>query len=79
MSDYRQADLDAATRGLLDYAVELTRRPAGSQEKIDGLRGLGWSDGQILQATHITGFFNYYTRMVEALGCEPEDFMETAR
>jgi len=24
------------------------------------------------------GFFNYYTRMVDALGVEPEDFMGAA-
>lgn len=45
-------------------------------ETIAGLRQLGWSDEDILTATHIIGFFNYYTRLADALGVEPEDFMK---
>ena len=75
--DYRLAGLDPATRGLIDFAIRLTRRPAdSSQARVDALRALGWSDEAIVMATHIVGFFNYYTRLVEALGCEPEDFMK---
>ncbi len=70
------APLDAKTRALLDYAAIVTRDPHKvTDDTVEGLRRLGWSDAQILQATHIIGFFNYYTRMVEALGVEPEDFM----
>ena len=76
MDDYRLAELDARTRGLMDYAVRLTRDPRGqSEEDVRALRELGWSDEEILTATHVIGFFNYYVRMAEALGVEPEDFM----
>lgn len=76
MRDYRRAGLDVRTRALLDYAVLMTRDAHDvSRETIDGLREAGWSDEEILLATHIAGYFNYYTRMVEALGVEPEDFM----
>ena len=44
-------------------------------QTIEELRALGWSDEDILNATHIIGFFNYYTRLPDALGVEPEDFM----
>ncbi len=75
--DYRLADLDTRTRALMDYAVQVTRDAHGvSQKTIDGLREVGWTDEQVLSATHIIGFFNYYTRMVAALGVEPEDFMK---
>jgi alkylhydroperoxidase family enzyme len=61
----------------MDYAVQVTRDPHRvDQRTIDGLRELDWSDEQILSATHIIGFFNYYTRLVDALGVEPEDFMK---
>ncbi len=61
----------------MDYAVLLTREQHKvTQETIDGLRESGWTDEQVLSATHIIGFFNYYTRMVDALGVEPEDFMK---
>jgi uncharacterized peroxidase-related enzyme len=77
--DYRTADLDDRTRLLMDYAVLVTRSPKEvSRETIDGLRGAGWTDEQVLLTTQIVGFFNYYTRMVDALGVEPEDFMGAA-
>lgn len=75
--DYRQAALDPKARVLLDYAVELTRDPhSGSQEAVNRLREHGWRDEEILTATHIIGFFNYYVRLAEGLGVEPEDFMQ---
>lgn len=46
-----------------------------NEKTIAGLRAHGWSDEDILNATHIIGFFNYYTRLADALGVEPEDFM----
>ena len=79
-SDYRQAELDPKTRALLDFAVEVTQRPQGlSRKNVEALRAAGWSDEEILTATHIIGFFNYYARLADALGVEPEDFMEKAR
>lgn len=74
--DYREADLEPATRALMDYAVRLTRAPESvTAETLDALRELGWDDAQILTATEVIGFFNYYARMADALGIEPEDFM----
>ena len=32
-------------------------------------------DGDILDAVHIIGFFNYYTRLADALGIDPEPDM----
>jgi uncharacterized peroxidase-related enzyme len=78
-ADYRTADLDHKTRLLMDYAVLVTRDPKRvTRATIDGLRAVGWTDDQVLRATQIVGFFNYYTRMVDALGVEPEDFMGAA-
>ncbi len=77
MRDYRQAGLDSKTRRLLDFAVQVTRQPTRvTPETLDSLRRAGWSDEDILNATHIIGFFNYYTRMADALGVDPEDFMK---
>ncbi len=74
--DYRQANLDAKTRALMDYAVQVTSdQHSVTPEPIGGLRSHGWTDEEILTATHIIGYFNYYTRMADALGFEPEDFM----
>ncbi len=61
----------------MDYAVAITRDPTSTARRdIDELREVGWTDAQILTATEVVGFFNYYVRMVEALGVEPEPEME---
>src|SRR5262249_25285584 len=73
MEDYRQVLWEPKLRLLLDYAVELTRAPNGRGEPaIAELRAAGWSDAAILEATEVIGFFNYYNRLVDALGVEPE-------
>lgn len=41
-------------------------------ETLDDLRRHGFSDEDILDAVHIIGFFNYFARMADALGVEPE-------
>lgn len=76
--DYRQASLEPKLRALCDYAVQVTRNVHGvNKGTIDSLRDLGWSDAQISDATQVIGFFNYITRLADALGVEPEDFMPT--
>ncbi len=42
---------------------------------LDGLRRHGFSDEDILDAVHIIGFFNYYARLADALGVDPEPDM----
>lgn len=75
--DYRQAPLDARTRALLDFAVQVTTRlHTVRKENIDALRAAGWDDAQILAAVQVIAYFNYITRIADALGVEPEDFME---
>jgi uncharacterized protein YciW len=64
----------------MDFALEVTQRPQKlSRSNVESLRAAGWSDEEILTATHIIGFFNYYARLADALGVEPEDFMEKYR
>lgn len=65
---------------MLDYAVMITTNVHQIDEAtIDGLRGRGLSDEDILNVAEVTGFFNYYTRLADALGVEPEDFMMKKR
>ena len=77
MRDYRQAPLEPKLRALCDYAVQVTRElHSVSRATIDSLRAAGWTDAQILDATQVIGFFNYITRIADALGVDPEDFMK---
>ena len=67
--DYRQADLAARDRVLLDAAVALTCEPCErKQEDIDRVREYGFDDGAILRATEIAAFYSLINRVVCGLG-----------
>ncbi len=71
MHDYRNADLDAETRAMLDFATKLTREPTAMQESdVIRLRKHGLSDEQILSVVLITCTFNFMTRLADGLGVE---------
>jgi uncharacterized peroxidase-related enzyme len=71
--DYRSAPIDGATRALLDFAVMVTRDATKvTPRDLDALRAEGFRDEDILDAVEITGFFNYYARMADALGAQTE-------
>ena len=42
---------------------------------LDELRSHGFDDRGIHDAVQVIGLFNYYTRLADALGVEPEDFI----
>ena len=57
--------------------VGVTTDPTAIQPRdVENLRALGWTDPEILTSVQVIGFFNYYVRMVEALGVEPESEMK---
>ena len=73
MMDYRAADLDPRTRALCDFAIQLTRKPAGiSQADIDLLHTHGLDDAAIHDAIQVIGYFNYINRIADAVGVEDE-------
>lgn len=69
--DYRTAPVEAKTRALLDFAWKVTKEQwecrAGD---IEGLRTAGWSDEAVVDTVGIIGFFNFITRVADALGVE---------
>lgn len=75
--DYREADLDAADRAMLDYVRKLTLAPASTTEAdIEQLRQAGFGDKAILEINQITGFFAWCNRTVDGLGVELEAFWD---
>ena len=79
-ADYTKAKLDAATRGLMDYAWKLTRTPwEMTKGDVDALRSKGFSDGAILDAAEIIGWFNYINRVADGLGVDLEPEMRPPR
>lgn len=72
-TDYRTANIDARTHAMLVYVEKATRTPAEmTPADLEVLRGHGFSDEDMLDMTHIMGYFNYINRVADALGFEPE-------
>jgi len=72
-ADYRRAGLTARDRAMLDYAVKLTRDPSSMRaEDVTTLRAAGLDDAAIHDVAQITALFNYYNRIADGLGIDPE-------
>lgn len=79
-ADYRQTELNAEDRALCDYAIKLTLAPGEmTRDDVQTLRDCGFSDEQITVATQVIGYFNYITRVAQALGADPEPWMQITR
>ena len=71
--DYRRAALEPADRRLLDFAVKLTRTPSEARASdVAALREAGLDDVTIHDVVQITALFNYYNRLADGLGIDPE-------
>lgn len=71
--DYRRAQLAPGDRAMLDFAVALTRDPAGMTEAhLAPLRDHGFSDTAIHDVVQVTALFAYYNRLADGLGIDPE-------
>lgn len=78
MHDWRTADLSEADRGLCAFAAKLTHTQHDmTADDLETLRRLGFSEESVMDAVQIIAFFNYITRVADALGLEPEEFLET--
>ncbi len=56
---------------MLEYAEFLTLSPSSvTQEHIQALHDVGWSDEEIIDIVHITALFNYMDRVADGLGVE---------
>ena len=76
VDDWRSAVLTAGDRSLCEFGAKLTLAPAQIVETdLDDLRRHGFEDRAVHDATQVVGYFNYITRVAEALGVEPEDFI----
>ena len=73
MGDYRQASLDEGDRVMLDFAIKLTLTPSGVMaDDLDVLRRHGFDDAAIHDIVQVTALFNYYDRLADGLGVDPE-------
>ena len=71
--DYREANLAARDRVLLDYCVALTCEPSErTRADVERVREYGFDDDAIVRATALAGFYNQVNRIVSTLGVERE-------
>jgi uncharacterized peroxidase-related enzyme len=71
MKDYKAAPIEPEMKRLLSFAEKMTRDASHiTPEDIETIRSAGFSDRAILDAAHITGFFSYMNRVVQALGAD---------
>ncbi len=76
-ADWRAAGLDGATTALLAFAERIARRPhTCGPEDVATLRAAGWDDRAIHDAVQVAAYFNYINRVADALGVEPEEWID---
>jgi len=74
LDDYHQAGLEPVEVALMDFAVKVSREAgAVTAEDIHRLRQFGLSDAEILDATLAAAARNFFSRVMDALGTQPDD------
>jgi uncharacterized protein YciW len=59
---------------MLEYAEQLTIAPSTiTEENIQRLRGVGWTDRDILDIVHVCAYFNFRVRVVDGLGLKQSE------
>jgi len=75
--DFRQADLSAADRAMLEYAEKLALAPGDcTREDVEALREAGFDDAEVLDIVQVVGYYAYVNRMANGLGVELEDYWD---
>lgn len=73
--DHRTAELSAADRAMLDYALKLTREPwAMKKADVEHLREAGFDDAAILDIAQVTAYYAFVNRLADGLGVELESY-----
>ena len=68
-ADFERAGLDDRRLTMLRHAAKLTREPwAVSAADVDRLRGVGFSDLDILHITEVVAYYAYVNRIADGLG-----------
>ena len=75
--DLDAANLDTAHRKLLEFVETITRHAYKvTDEQVQELRDLGWTDEQIAEAVYDAALFNLFVRLADSFGIEPPPLYE---
>lgn len=78
--DLEAAPVTAAERLLLEFVETLTRHAYRiTDEQVQGLRDVGWSDAQIAEAVYDGALFNLFVRLADAFDIHPPEAMRGER
>ncbi|OAI40661.1 alkylhydroperoxidase [bacterium SCGC AG-212-C10] len=70
--DHHRAGLSEKHVAMLDYAVRITNDPANcSEDDVDELRAVGYSDEEIWDIIEVAATFNFTNRLASATGMMP--------
>jgi uncharacterized peroxidase-related enzyme len=74
-SDWREMELTPTDYAMLEYVEKLTLTPSAmTEEDVQKLRAVGWTDRDILDIVHVCAYFNFRVRVVDGLGLEVADW-----
>ena len=72
--DFRNANLAAADRAMLDYTIKLTNHPEQmNEDDVSRLHDAGFDDRAIHDICCITAYFAFVNRVADGLGVEIEE------
>jgi len=71
--DYREANLPAADRALMDFCLKIAQRPSEvCGNDVDAMRAHGFSEEQVLECVASTALNNFANTVQLGLGIEPD-------
>jgi alkylhydroperoxidase family enzyme len=77
--DLDAAKLDASERRLLEFAGTISKAAYRvTDEQVQGLRDVGWTDEQIAEAAYVAALFSLFVRLADTFGIEPPAVYEPA-
>jgi alkylhydroperoxidase family enzyme len=70
--DLDAANLDPPERLLLEFAGTISRAAYRvTDEQVQGLRDVGWTEEQIAEAAYVAALFSLFVRLADTFGIEP--------
>jgi alkylhydroperoxidase family enzyme len=75
--DLQAAGLPPNEQLLLEFAGTIARAAYRvTDEQVQGLRDVGWSDEQIAEAAYVAALFSLFVRLADTFGIEPPAIYE---
>jgi len=75
--DLERAGLSLPERLLLEFAGTISRAAYQvTDEQVQGLRSVGWTDEQIAEAAYEAALFSLFVRLADTFGIEPPALYE---